>query len=97
MLRKRAEAPFVHPIGRAKRYYMVFIYCAVASLLSADQNLMAPNLTCVAALRLISNVGHERVRSSKDCSAREAWRANRKYTALAESRNLSVHPSFTNH
>jgi hypothetical protein len=26
---------------------MVFIYCAVASLLSADQNLMAPNLTCV--------------------------------------------------
>jgi len=49
----------VHPIGRAKRYYMVFIYCAVASLLSADQNLMAPNLTCV--LRgPISNLGSHR-------------------------------------
>ena len=40
----------MHPIGRAKRYYMVFIYCAVASLLSADQNLMAPNLTCAISV-----------------------------------------------
>ena len=42
------------PSGRAKRYYMVFIYCAVASLLSADQNLMAPNLTCARSSLLSS-------------------------------------------
>ena len=44
-----APSAFVHPIPRGKRFYMVAIYCAVASLLFADQNLMAPNLTCVLA------------------------------------------------
>ncbi len=37
------------PISERQRVYMVCIFCAVASLLYADQNLMAPNLTAIAA------------------------------------------------
>lgn len=37
-----------HPIPRLKRYYMVAIFTLTASLLYADQNLMAPNLTAIA-------------------------------------------------
>ena len=43
-----AQKPFSHPIPRTKRAYMVFIFCLTASLLFADQNLMAPNLTDIA-------------------------------------------------
>jgi hypothetical protein len=37
-----------HPIPRLQRYYMVAIFTLTASLLYADQNLMAPNLTAIA-------------------------------------------------
>ena len=37
-----------HPIPRVQRYYMVVIFTLTASLLFADQNLLAPNLTMIA-------------------------------------------------
>ena len=37
-----------HPIPTWQRYYMVAIFTLTASLLYADQNLMAPNLTAIA-------------------------------------------------
>ena len=36
---------WVHPIPATERYYAVGLFCLVAALLYADQNLMAPNLT----------------------------------------------------
>jgi MFS family permease len=36
-------------LSRAKRAYLVVIFCLTAGLLYADQNLMAPNLTAIAA------------------------------------------------
>lgn len=44
LLAKRAAR-----ISPAKRTYMVTIFCVTAGLLYADQNLMAPNLTAIAA------------------------------------------------
>jgi hypothetical protein len=40
---------FVHPVPALQRYYAVGMFCVVAALLYADQNLMAPNLTQMAA------------------------------------------------
>ena len=40
---------FVHPVPAMQRYYAVGMFCVVAALLYADQNLMAPNLTQMAA------------------------------------------------
>ena len=37
-----------HPIPNFKRYYMVAVFTLTTSLLYADQNLMAPNLTAIA-------------------------------------------------
>lgn len=39
---------FVHPVSEGKRYFAVGMFCVVAALLYADQNLMAPNLTQMA-------------------------------------------------
>lgn len=39
---------FVHPMPAGQRYYAVGMFCVVAALLYADQNLMAPNLTQMA-------------------------------------------------
>lgn len=39
---------FVHPMPAGERYYAVGLFCLVAALLYADQNLMAPNLTQMA-------------------------------------------------
>ena len=38
----------MHPIPLPQRLYMVFIFTLTASLLYADQNLLAPNLTAIA-------------------------------------------------
>lgn len=42
------QKEFVHPIPATQRYYAVGLFCVVAALLYADQNLMAPNLTQMA-------------------------------------------------
>ncbi|KAG2490341.1 hypothetical protein HYH03_011288 [Edaphochlamys debaryana] len=36
---------FEHPFSPARRRWMVFMFCLVAALLFADQNLLAPNMT----------------------------------------------------
>eukprot|EP00195_Chlamydomonas_chlamydogama_P007517 CAMPEP_0202907246 /NCGR_PEP_ID=MMETSP1392-20130828/41834_1 /ASSEMBLY_ACC=CAM_ASM_000868 /TAXON_ID=225041 /ORGANISM="Chlamydomonas chlamydogama, Strain SAG 11-48b" /LENGTH=249 /DNA_ID=CAMNT_0049596059 /DNA_START=60 /DNA_END=805 /DNA_ORIENTATION=+ len=36
---------FTHPFSIGRRRYMIFVYTLLASLLFADQNLLAPNLT----------------------------------------------------
>ncbi|KAK9832459.1 hypothetical protein WJX74_010797 [Apatococcus lobatus] len=41
-------AKYKHPIPPFERYYMVFIFSLTATLLSADQNLLAPNLSTIA-------------------------------------------------
>ncbi|PNH00064.1 hypothetical protein TSOC_014128, partial [Tetrabaena socialis] len=40
---------FVHPISLPRRRWMVVMFCLMAALLFADQNLLAPNLTEAAA------------------------------------------------
>ncbi|KAL6755542.1 major facilitator superfamily domain-containing protein [Haematococcus lacustris] len=44
-----AQESFTHPIPVWRRRYMVCIFTLMATLLFADQNLLAPNLTQVAA------------------------------------------------
>ena len=40
-----APTAFIHPISQTKRRYMVFLFSLMAALLSADQNLLAPNVS----------------------------------------------------
>jgi hypothetical protein len=39
----------VHPFGVWRRRWMVAVFAAMMALLSADQNLLAPNLSAAAA------------------------------------------------
>ncbi|GIL67678.1 hypothetical protein Vafri_21012 [Volvox africanus] len=48
LLPPQPAAPFEHPISLPRRRWMVFMFCLVAALLFADQNLLAPNLTAAA-------------------------------------------------
>ena len=41
--------PFVHPFSRKQRLYTVSLFTLMASLIFADQNLLAPNLSAAAA------------------------------------------------
>ncbi|GFR52041.1 hypothetical protein Agub_g14558, partial [Astrephomene gubernaculifera] len=41
--------PFRHPLPPRQRVWSVVMFCLVAALLFADQNLLAPNLTAAAA------------------------------------------------
>ncbi|GLI68460.1 hypothetical protein VaNZ11_012882, partial [Volvox africanus] len=48
LLPAQPAVPFEHPISLPRRRWMVFMFCLVAALLFADQNLLAPNLTAAA-------------------------------------------------
>ncbi|GLC48102.1 hypothetical protein PLESTB_000715300 [Pleodorina starrii] len=48
LLPLQPPVPFEHPISLPRRRWMVFMFCLVAALLFADQNLLAPNLTAAA-------------------------------------------------
>ncbi|EFJ46143.1 hypothetical protein VOLCADRAFT_93591 [Volvox carteri f. nagariensis] len=48
LLPAQPPPPFQHPISLTRRRWMVFMFCLVAALLFADQNLLAPNLTAAA-------------------------------------------------
>ncbi|GIL90022.1 hypothetical protein Vretimale_18101 [Volvox reticuliferus] len=48
LLPPQPAVPFEHPISLPRRRWMVFMFCLVAALLFADQNLLAPNLTAAA-------------------------------------------------
>ncbi len=52
LLPPRPPPAFEHPISPGRRRWMVVMFCLVAALLFADQNLLAPNVrTSLAGLR----------------------------------------------
>lgn len=46
LLPKPASSAYKHPISVARRHYTVVLVALIAALLSADQNLLAPNVSC---------------------------------------------------
>jgi hypothetical protein len=45
LIPKAAADARAHPFSRRKRFYMVGLISALMALLSADQNLLAPNVS----------------------------------------------------